>query len=277
VVIYVCVAVAAAMAWQGGLAANRESADPEERTFADGVYANPYFGLRYPLPPGWKEGLLPPRPSYTGYYVLITPAPPENAKATILIAAQDEFFASKPIMDARALLHDLARNLSAADHTAAPITVTTAAHRFLRLEIQGTPLSRIVLATEIRCHVVIFTFTGAQPEQLKGLAASLENLSFAPDSGAPVCIKGYATAQTIRRRVEPIPAGPRFVRIAVRIIIGPDGKVGHVHVIRAFPEQQKNIEDALRKWRFEPYLTGGRPAAIETGLTFEFRPASRGD
>jgi hypothetical protein len=275
-VFFFCVAVAAAMAVQGGPAANRESADPEDRTFADGVYANRYFGFRYPLPPGWKEGLLPPRPSYTGYYVLSTPAPPGSTKATILIAAQDEFFASAPIIDPQALLQDLAHSLSGADRSAAPTTVRIAAHHFLRLEIQGTPLSRIVLAIELRCHVVIFTFTGAEPEQLERLAASLEHLSFLPDPSAPVCIKGYATAQTIRRRVEPIPAGPRFVKIAVRIIIGADGKVGHVHVIRAFPDQQKNIEDALRGWRLEPYLASGHPAEIETGLTFEFRPASRG-
>jgi hypothetical protein len=209
--------------------------------------------------------------------VLLTPAPPETAKATILIAAQDEFFADKPMMDARALLQDLARSLPGADPTAAPTAVRIAAHRFLRLEIQGTPLSRIVLATEIRCHVVTFTFTGSPPERLERLAASLENLSFAPDPGAPVCLNGYATARTIRRRFEPIPAGPRFARIAVRIIIGADGRVGHVHVIRAFPEQQKNIEDALRTWRFAPYLTSRRPAEIETGLTFELRPAGRGD
>jgi hypothetical protein len=272
-----CIALAATIALQNGVGANRESANPEDRVFADGIYANPYFGLRYPLPPGWKEGLLPARPSYTGYYVLSTPAPPESAKATILIAAQDEFFSSEPVTDPRTLLQDLARSLSGVDRSALPTTVSVAAHRFLRLEIQGMPLSRITLATEIRCHVVIFTFTAAQPENLERLAASLVNLSFAPDPGAPVCIRGYATARTIRRKVEPILAGPRFVRIPVRIIIGADGKVGHVHVIRAFPDQQKNIEDALRHWQFEAYLASGHPTEIETGLTFEFRPTGRGN
>lgn len=58
----------------------------------DGVYANPYFAVRYPLPAGWKDGPEPPRRSYDGYYVLDTPVPPEDVKATILIAAQDSFF-----------------------------------------------------------------------------------------------------------------------------------------------------------------------------------------
>ena len=267
---------AAAIGLPRGLAANHESLDPEDGTFSDGVYANPYFGLRYPLPPGWKEGPLLPHPSYAGYYVLSTPAPPEDAKATILIAAQDEFFADKRIADARALLQDLARSLSGPDHAADPATVRIAGNSFLRLEIRGTPLSRIVLATEIRCHVVMFTFTAAERERLEKLAASLDHLSFAPHAVAPACAKGYATAQTIRRRVEPVPTGPRFVTIAVRIIIGADGRMEHVHVIRAFPEQQKSIEDALRQWRFAPYLANGHPAEIETGLTFEFKPAGRG-
>jgi hypothetical protein len=264
------------MALQNGVAANRETANPEDSIFVNGIYANTYFGLRYPLPPGWKEGLLPARPSYTGYYVLSTPAPPESAKATILIAAQDEFFANEPATNPRTLLQDLADGLSGVDRSARPTTVSIAAHRFLRLEIQGTPLSRVMLATEIRCHVVIFTFTAAEPAHLERLAASLANLSFVPDPGAAVCIRGYATARTIRRRVEPVAAGPRFARIPVRIIIGADGKVRHVHVIRAFPEQ-KNIEDALRQWQFEPYLASGHPAEIETGVTFEFRPTGRGD
>jgi hypothetical protein len=90
---------------------------------------------------------------------------------------------------------------------------------------------------------------------------------------APVCIKDYATDATVLRRVEPRPAAPYFLRIPVRIVIGGDGKVTHVHVIRAFPEQKSNIEAALRRWEFKPYLLDGRAREVETGLVFEFRPA----
>jgi len=53
--------------------------------------------------------------------------------------------------------------------------------------------------------------------------------------------------------------------------------VKRIHVIRAGPEQQKSIEDALAQWRFDPYRAAGHPAEVETGLTFEFKPAGRPD
>ena len=58
---------------------------------------------------------------------------------------------------------------------------------------------------------------------------------------------------------------------------------GHVFALdnrcphMGFPLDRGSIEDALRTWRFEPYLKMRRPAEIETGLTFELRPAGRGD
>jgi outer membrane biosynthesis protein TonB len=56
----------------------------------------------------------------------------------------------------------------------------------------------------------------------------------------------------------------------VRIIIGADGSVKHVHVIRASTDQRRNIEEALYRWKLKPYEVGGRPSPIETGLVFKF-------
>jgi hypothetical protein len=236
------------------------------------------------LPPGWKAGLQPPRPSYEGYYVLNTPTPPEEAAATILVTAQDVFFAGEPQTDAMALAQDLVRRASATDDTTTqPAIVTIAGHSFARIVIRASPLSRIVLATDIRCHVLMFTFTGAESERLEKLAESLDLLSLPADASNatvsdppfPACVKGYATPETILRRVEPVSVGPQFLKIPVRVIIGTDGKAKHIHVIRAFPEQQKSIEDALAQWVFKPYQVNGHSAEVETGLVFEFKPATR--
>jgi hypothetical protein len=59
----------------------------------------------------------------------------------------------------------------------------------------------------------------------------------------------------------------------VRIIIGPDGSVEHIQVIRAFAARQKSIEDALAQWEFKPYQVNAHPAELETGLVLEFKPA----
>jgi len=260
------------------IAADPADFDAGQGAVADGAYVNPYFGVRYPLPKGWRVGLQPAHPSYAGYYVLNTPAAPQDAKATILIAAQDTFFVDKSLADARATLADLAHSIEEGNSEKAEMsTPTIAGLAFARLDIHATPLSRIVFATNIRCHVLMFVFTGADRARLATLAASLERLSAPTASSAPVCVKDYATSQTIRRRVEPVMAGPQFVNVPVRILIGDDGKVKRVHVIRADRTQRLSIMDALAQWEFQPYRTDGHIAPVETGLTFEFKPTKRAD
>jgi hypothetical protein len=177
------------------------------------------------------------------------------------------------------MARDLARSASARAESVAAIrsTVAIAGRRFAKIDLPDTPLSRVVFATDIRCHVVIFSFAGGHPDRLRQLAASLNRLSLDHAPSVPDCVKGYATPQTIERKIGPVPAGPQFVKVPVRIVIGVDGKVEHIHVVRADPAQRRNIEDALLQWRFRPYQAAGHVGEIETGLTFEFRPSGRPD
>lgn len=135
-------------------------------------------------------------------------------------------------------------------------------------------MSRIVLATDLRCHVVIFTLTGLQRDQLKELEATLDRLSLPAGEPNPTCVKGYATAETVLWKVDPVPVAPQFLQIPVRITIGKDGNAKRVHVIHAFPQQRRSIEDVLGQWRFKPYQLDGRPAEVETGLVFQFKPGN---
>jgi hypothetical protein len=84
----------------------------------------------------------------------------------------------------------------------------------------------------------------------------------------PVCMKDYATDEHLVTRVDPVFAERTFNPVPVRIIIGKDGTVKHVHFLSAFPGQAKAIADALKKWKFKPYLVDGQPAEVETGIMF---------
>lgn len=171
------------------------------------------------------------------------------------------------------MIKDLARSIPEVDgNRLEPTMVTIAGRRFARAQIRGTPLSCIVLATGIRCHVLVFSFTGADDGQLKELEASLSRLSLAADRSAPMCIGGYATSETVLRKVGPPPIGQQFLKIPVRLVIGADGKVKHSHIIRAPGDLQKSIASALAEWEFKPYQPDGHPVEIETGLVLEFKP-----
>jgi hypothetical protein len=110
--------------------------------------------------------------SYAGHYVLNTPALPEDAKATILLAAQDTCFAVSPIANADELARDLARSTPGADGTTLdPSVVTIAGRPFVRVEVKGSALSRIVLATDIRCRdflkVPVQVIIGTHPAEIE--------------------------------------------------------------------------------------------------------------
>ena len=113
------IALICGVAGQPLRAADPRTANPEQGAVIDGAYVNAYFGLRYPLPPGWKAGPQPQPPSAGGYYVLSTPRPPRDAQATILIAAQDTFFAMPPVAHAGEMTRNLVRSASAGGENAA--------------------------------------------------------------------------------------------------------------------------------------------------------------
>jgi hypothetical protein len=253
---------------------------PEEGTVASGIYTNKYFHLSYPVPSGWmQQGAGGPRPSPAGYYVLRTLTPIGEPTGSVLIAAQDTFFAPKALRDAMPAAHELGRTMAALPGMTIdrqPEEATISGRPFGRVDFSGVGLFRSIWITQIRCHLVSFNLTANTREQLDFLRLSLDKIVYAGDSAAespdPVCIDNYANAETLAAKDDPEATGPTFQPIPIRIIISSDGSVKHVHVIRATAEQRNNIEKALAQWKFRPPEMDGRADEIETGLLIEFGP-----
>jgi hypothetical protein len=250
--------------------------NPEDGKVANGVYSNDYFGLSYLLPEGWAEGLAGPEPSHSGYYALRTLIPHDELDATILIAAQDMFFADKPLSNAVEAASDFRRAMSEIEGMTIdrePFELRIADHTMERVDFSGVGLYRAMFVTEARCHLVSFNLTTRDPERLANLTLSVNSLSFAHRKGtlssAPACVKNYAVAENLLRKVEPAIIDSTLVPIPARITIGVDGNVKHIHVIRATADQRKSIEHALAQWQFRPYEAQGRAVEIETGMVFQ--------
>jgi len=261
---------------------------PEGGSVAGDVYRNDYFGMTYRLPPGWTEKYSGPPPSDSGYYVLaqIQPADalPEKGRGTVLIAAQDLFFTLTPATNAFDLVNYSKEHLGA-DYKVEqrPTEVRIANHSFVRFDYVS-PVAGLhwhVLATEIRCHVVQFVFTGRDTDLIESLIRQMDTMKFsadadpasgAPGDNVPVCIKDYARGENIIAREDPVFADRAFNPVPVRVIIDREGKVKHIHFLSAFPAQAKSITDALAQWRFKPYLRGGKPVEVETGIMFGRAP-----
>lgn len=230
---------------------------PESGRVVDGKYVNRYFGLTVPLPAGWREIEEGPPPSDSGDYVLAQIA---TSNASLLITAQDEFFAAPGDM------HHLAGEFTI-EHE--PRDVLLGGRTFSRMDYTAPAagLHWRVLSTRLRCHRIRFTFTSRDAAALEKAIATMHALHV-DDADAPACVADYASGANVVHRVDVALTDRKFNSIPVRITIKPDGSVAHVHVISAFPQQAKTITDALKEWKFTPYLRGSVPVPVETGIVF---------
>jgi hypothetical protein len=257
-----------------------QSENPEDGKVIGGVFVSDYFNLSYRLSDELTEGLAGPPPSQSGYYVLGTWTPKRDFAGMVLVVAQDMFFAPAPSDDVKNVVAEFRQVMSAVDGMTIdrePVPVSVGGHPGYRIDFSGVGLFRAMFAIEVRCHVVTFNLTSRDPESLASLAQSLDSLDSARKNEVsdpvPECLKDYAS-ENIVSRVEPDAVGARAASVPVRMIVATDGSVKHVHVIRASAAQRRNIEEAVRQWKFKPYVKQGRPVEVETGVMFNLKPAN---
>ncbi|HEY6923208.1 MAG TPA: energy transducer TonB [Steroidobacteraceae bacterium] len=257
--------------------------DPEGGTLTGNTYDDPYFGLEFTLPANWTKMYDGPPPSDSGYYSLLQLIPVETARGisgNVLISAQDLFFTPSGATTTEQLIR-FSRDHLQADYRVErePSQVQLAGRSFMRFDYVAAAagLHWRVLATQIRCHTLQFIFTSRDPKLLETLTRQAERMKLPPEAGLssssgggtfPECVPDYARDANILERVEPVFTERRFNPVPVRILIDREGKVKHIHLLSAFPDQSRSVIDALRQWRFKPYLRDGVPVEVETGIYF---------
>jgi hypothetical protein len=264
---------------------------PEGGSVNSNVFSDQYFDMTYPLPSDWIEKYKGPPPSDSGRYVLLQLKPGDTfkgpARGTILVTAQDLFFTPLPASNALELINYSKDHLQADYKVEMPPSPTRIAGRSFTFFAYWSPVAGLhwyVFATEVRCHSVEIVLTSRDTKLLENLVLDLNKMKLpaetgpagAGESAAPVCIKDYASDESITARVDPIFTEHKFNAVPVRIIIDKEGKVRHIHFLSAFPDQAKIITDALKQWKFKPYKRDGHPVEVETGLMFgrAIRPAA---
>ena len=255
-------------------ASDRSTPLPEDGAVSKNIYNNRYLGLTLPLPTDWTEAYKGPPPSDSGNYVLAQLIPASSfkgpIKGTVLITAQDMFFTLTPTHNALELINFSKEHLPSYYVVERPPTQLTIAGRsFVRFDYKSevAGLHWYVLATQIRCHTVQFVYTSQDTKLLESLIENMNRMEMRSD--APACVANYATtAANIVYKVDPVLTDHRFNAVPVRIIIDKNGRVQHVHVISAFPDQAQKITDALMQWTFKPYVRDGKAVEVETGMMF---------
>lgn len=265
---------------------------PESASVDNGIWRDAYFGMRYTLPKGWAEKYKGPPPSDSGRYVLAQLRAPENngtIGGTILITAQDMFFTPLPASNALQVVNYAKNHLQADYRMELPVTQTKISGRPFVFFAYWSPIAQLhwyVLDTEIRCHAVEIVLTSRDTKLLESLVLDLNKMQLPDEAdpaagngggGVPVCMANYASDANVITRVEPVFTEHRFNPVPVRIIIDKKGAVKHIHFLSAFPDQSKVITDALKQWKFKPYVRNGQAVEVETGIMFgqAMRPAGQ--
>jgi hypothetical protein len=257
---------------------------PEGGSIVDNVYTSKYFGLSYPLPAHWFQRFQGPPPSDSGRYVLAQIIPRDTyqgpTRGNILITAQDMFFTPLPAASALELVKFTKDNLPAAYRMESEPAERQIAGRSFTFFAYWSPVAQLhwyVLATQIRCHAVELVLTSRDPRLLESLTLDMNRMKLPEGAGptagydggpVPVCVKDYARDENVIERVDPVFTEHRTNPVPIRVIIDKKGRVKHIHVLSAFPDQARAITDGLKQWRFRPYLRDGQPVEVETGIMF---------
>lgn len=138
---------------------------------------------------------------------------------------------------------------------------------------RGASWAVLLLSIAILGSVLWWRWNRGWEELEAGLDNDRASESIHPQANIPAEVM----EKRITHRVDPeYPAAARPLKlqgaIVLEVVVGADGKVVDLHAQNGPEVLARAAVDALRWWRFEPYLIDGKPAVVETTVAVEFKP-----
>lgn len=112
-----------------------------------------------------------------------------------------------------------------------------------------------------------------------GIVNSTANLSYMPklQTAVPQRVRisqGVTSGMLVHRVEPPYPALARSARISgnvvLKAIISKEGNIEDLTLVSGHPMLVPSAIDAVRQWRYRPYLLNGQPVEVETTITVIF-------
>lgn len=116
----------------------------------------------------------------------------------------------------------------------------------------------LVLACVLRCA------TGFSLEE-STTAAPLGKLNVPAQVMASHCIKVVSPAY-------PSGAEQKPAAVVLRVVIWKSGDVAPLHIVSGPPSLEAEAMNALRQWKFKPYVRDGEPLDVTTEVKVQFDP-----
>jgi TonB family protein len=163
----------------------------------------------------------------------------------------------------------------------------------------GAPLHLSYVYTKFRGYFVGETLASSSPEGLDQSANFLAGISFQEDQVNPRCVAGQGPTmdptkldasglpQRVRVSHDVVagllvkkvpPAYPDNARIArvqgsvvLKALIDKDGAVEDLTLISGHPMLAPSAIEAVKQWKYKPYLLNGQPVKVETQIVVNFQ------
>lgn len=126
---------------------------------------------------------------------------------------------------------------------------------------------------------------GGSPDGVVGSGSGVPASGFAvtpaprpallPAQPSRIAVSAGVTDGLLIRRVQPFyPSLARMSRVSGRVlihaVIGRDGTIQNMQVVSGNPLLIQSAVDAVRQWRYRPYLLNGEPVEVDTEIAVNF-------
>jgi TonB family protein len=284
--------------------------DPPLGSFRENAYSNDYFGVYYPLSSDWvrETDLMRKRLASEGnnldtYVLLAAVHIPQNTEPLRADSSFTVYAISNPdAHDCRGYLERTASNLQSQKEGKQKGDIshfTIAGHDFYRVdfEFRTSVDHRTFLCAPIKDYLLRWNIVGWSRQAIETAVSTLNSMTAAPppatppkDSSPPVPESrelstgsqakkvqlgpGVAIGLLIKRvtPIYPQEAKNAHIQGTVRLkaVISKTGDVADLEVIDGPIDLAVSAVNAVRKWKYRPYLLNGEPVAVQTEITVNY-------
>jgi TonB family protein len=274
---------------------------------ANGIYSNECLGFSFPIPAGWEvnQGVTPNGEAkhLLGNSLALLSLRQLQGHSVVGMIILNAWEATRPDESAE----DYVKNAvgtqvrSHADDANRELTrdafdVEYGGRHFVRSDYKtvlknGSLLHLSYVYTRFRGYFIGETLALASPEGLDQSANFLATVSFQEDRVNLRCVAGQEQTSEYPQRVRVLqgvetgllvkkvpPAYPENARIAriqgsvvLKALIDKDGNIEDLTLISGHPMLAPAAIEAVKQWKYKPYLLNGQPVKVETQIVVNFQ------
>jgi TonB family protein len=282
-------------------------ADPPLGTFRDNVYSNDYFDISYPLSRDWvretdlMRGKMASEGNTRGTYLLLAAVhipqdtEPLRADSSFIVLAVNRSGAPSPD-ECKQYLQAIANDLHSrkeGQQKGDLSQLMIAGHDFYRgdFEFRHGADHRTFLCTPIKDYWLQWNIAGWSKQAIETAVATLQSITpfpattppqpnpaVAADPNVPKQVRvssGVSTGLLIKKiqPVYPLEAKHDHIQGTVRLraVINKTGDVVDLEVIDGPIELVVSAVNAVRKWKYRPYLLKGEPVEVQSVIVVNYQ------